>query len=150
MARQRLQGVGYGGIYIDDGNVQQLIDIAPSPLINWKSNFPSSVDVISDFANNRVTVHSAGDYEIVLSVSGQFLAARILYLHVAVNGAVAAMGGLKRGGSGGVVPTVGGSANGILTLAKGDVVNVLASTDVDQQALVVLEASLSLMKKYAT
>lgn len=150
MARMRLQGVGYGGIYIDDGQTAQNINIAPALLANWKSNSPSSVDVVPDFTNNKVTVYSPGLFDVTLSVSGTFPAARILYLHVAVDGAVAPMGGLKRGGSGGVVPTVGGSTTGRLTLAFGNVITVLASTDVDAQSLTILEAGLELTKIYGS
>lgn len=134
----------YGGISCLDGATPQTINIARAKLLNWTTDELSSSGVVPDHANSKVTVKSAGTYDVAFTMNGSFPAARILYLHVSVNGTEALMAGVKRGGSGGAVPTIGGSSHGLLALNANDVVEIYASTDVDGQTFTMLEASLQL------
>lgn len=111
----------YGGIAIsDNANVQALIATTPVAVTNWASS-STAVGVNADFANDRIIVQNAGDYEVLFNVTFQGTAIADYHFTLRKNTILAGYGcQIKTAVS---VPQ-GASFSAILTLAANDIIQM--------------------------
>lgn len=105
--------VQYGGISVVDGSTAQTVEGAAEKVVNWVTAAPSAGGVISDPANGKVTVGTAGVYLVSFQCSWMTgLGAAGWVLHARVNGVESGLSCQRRVGA----PGGPGSASAMLPL----------------------------------
>lgn len=133
--------LGYSMLYVNDGNVSQTVNIAPSKLLCWTS---SGVEdgLAADLTQDAIRVVNPGKYLVSGAFAATGTAGRVVKLRVRVNGIlIAGPGGRAVLG---VNPTAIPFAPGTLVLNSADLVSVYAEADTDGTAFTVIDASLVL------
>ena len=131
-ARTRGAGGGdiIGGMYVADGSTAQTAIAAQTLMTGWAAAGVNGVadGMVPDKANNRITATYAGVYTITFNISFSGDIGVAYQFHLAVGGAEKAQACVMRKvGTGGDV--VGGSFTTLVTLAAGDVITILVTSD---------------------
>lgn len=131
------------GIYCADNVTPQTVNIAMSPLGNWKANAPGiGTGVVPNYSNGTLTIARAGVYDVAFTTSITIPNNHALYLHVMKGAQKAAMSGVTRlSASGGATVTTGGAAHGLIACVVGDVLAVHVSSDQDNTPITFLEGN---------
>jgi hypothetical protein len=134
----------YGGLYVEDGDATQTINIAPAKMTGFTATSSVSKNLTLSPANDSITIVVSGVYAGAVSIAYTGGANIVTEIHLRVD-AVEAPEGLHRKISGG---DVGSASFQILpqTFTAGQVLTLYVEADADTQDFTPIDAQFSIWR----